>query len=344
LLVGLAGTGLLLLLAGIPPLLGGLRALLGVDESLTSAVRWCLIGLAPNPTGVALRRHLHGRLIHAQGTRPIIPATLVRIVASAVLAWLAVSVLPHQGAAAAGLALSAGAFTEFALLTRVVRRLPPATHRMPYSAVLRQHAQLLPTWLLNTLPAMVTTVGIAHSQQSAPSLVVWPIAYSLAALFSSPVADWDTLTAGALKRGEGMGAVRRATGLLAVGLGGVFALVVATGLDSFYLTRVTAVPDEPAALGLAWLPLLLPMPLLWVLRGAVRGAVMAGEHRVGLVLGGIAHLLCLAAAVAGLSQTQLPGVAVGALAVVAGLVAEVVALALAVRTLPRYGSHPLKPH
>jgi hypothetical protein len=337
LLVGTIGAGLLVLLAATP-LLDGLRALLGIDESLATAVRWCLIGLAPNPIGVALRRHLHGRLIHAHRTRPIMWATLVRIVVSAVLAWIAVSVLPHHGAAAAGLALSAGAFTEFVLLAPVVRRLPSDACRVKVMALVRQHAQLSSAWLLNTLPAMVTTIGIAHSQQPVASLVVWPVSYHLAALFSSPVADWDMIAAGALKRGDGLAAVRRVTLWLVVGLSGLFALVLVTGFDSLYLTRVTEVPAEPARLGLTWLPLLLPMPLLWVLRGAVRGVVVAGDHRVALVVASIAHMFVLAVTVAGLGLTHLPGVAVGAFAIIAGLVAEVVVLAIKAFRRPGAGN------
>jgi hypothetical protein len=320
LLTGLTGCAVLLVLA-TPPALAGLRTVLGIDHSLTAEVRGCLLSLAPNPLGVALRRRLHGRMIRADHTRPIAWATLSRIAASAALAWLAVSLLPEHGAAAAGLALSAGAFTEALLLTPVVRRLPRATGDV--TRLGRRHAQLTTPWLLNNLPALVTTVGIAHAAQSVASLVVWPVTYHLAALFSSPLADWDTVTAAARDRR----AVRIVTWWLTVGFAVLFALVIVSDVDTLFVTRLTAVPSEPAALGLTWLPLLLPMPALWVLRGTVRGVVMAGSRRTPLVLASIAHLLALTTTVTTLGRTALPGVAVGALAVLAGLLAELLALA-----------------
>jgi hypothetical protein len=320
LLVGLTGCAVLLVLA-TPPALAGLRTLLGIDHPLAAEVRGCLLSLAPNPLGVALRRRLHGRLIRAHHTRPIAWATLVRIAASAGLAWLAVAMLPEHGATAAGLALSAGAFTEALLLTPVVRRLPRATGTA--TGVGRRHAQLTAPWLLNNLPALITTVGIAHAAQPADSLIVWPVTYNLATLFSSPLADWDTITAAEPDRG----AVRAVTWWLTAAFAALFTVVILSDVDTWFVTGLTAVPAEPAALGLTWLPLLLPMPMLWVLRGTLRGIVMTGTRRSALVLASTGHLLVLTTTVTALGQTTLPGVAVGALAVLAGLVTELLTLA-----------------
>lgn len=277
--------------------------------------------------GVALRRYLHGRLIRAQHTRPIAWATLVRIVASAALAWVAVQVFPSHGAAAAGFALTCGAWTEFVMLAPVVRRLPQAPRLASAQPVLRRHTQLASAWLLNTMPTMAATIGVAHAGMPIASLAVWPVTYQLALLCSSPLADWDTLTARALKRPGQRRTVRVVTIWLAAGFGGLFAFIVLTGLDTWYVTQLNAVPAQPATLGLTWLPLLLPMPVLWAVRGALRGIVMAGDRRGRLVVASTAHLLILATAVVLLGLTTLPGVAVSALAVVAGLVAEVLVLA-----------------
>jgi hypothetical protein len=313
-------------------LLAGLRWGLGLDDSVTSAVRWCLIGLIPNSLGVALRRHLHGRLIRAHRTRPIVLATLVRITASAGLAALGVSLFPHHGAGAAGLALSVGALTEFAILAVVVRRRPsasrPAGPRVSSRALIRRHRQLSSAWLLNNLPGMATTVGIAHASQSEASLIVWPVTFQLALLFCSPMADWDTITAESAKRTGDRRVIRTVTGWLIGGFGILFATLVVTRLDTVYVAQVNAVPELPAALGLTWLPLLLPMPVLWAVRGMLRGLIMSvPTNRRHLTIASLAHLLTLAATATILGSTHLPGVAAGALAVIAGLVSEVLVLA-----------------
>jgi len=185
--------------------------------------------------------------------------------------------------------------------------------------------------MLNNLPALVTTIGIAHAGEPAASLVVWPVIYQLAVVFASPVADWDTVTAAALRGARAGRAVWTATGWLTVVFGGLFALVVVTGADTFYVRDFAAVPDVPATLGLTWLWLLVPVPVLWVLRASLRGAVMAAERRVGLVAASAVHLLLLASTVAALCVTTMSGVAVGALSIVAGLVGEILVLAHAAR-------------
>jgi hypothetical protein len=324
-------------LALLPPVFAGLHTLLGLDAALAEELRWCLLSLAPNPLWVAVRRYLHGRLIAAHRTRPILLATLVRIAGSATVAWLAVAAVPQHGAAAAGVALTVGAMVEAALLAPVVRGLSrtPKVAAIRPPGLVRRHAQLASAWLLNNLPALITTIGIAHAVEPAASLVVWPVTYQLAVVFASPVADWDTVTARALRERAvhdvDHDAVRTATAWLTAVFGGLFAVVVVSGADTFYVREFAAVPPGPATLGLVWLWLLVPVPFLWVLRGSLRGAVMAGERHTGLVAAGAAHLLLISAAVVALGTTSLPGVAVGALSIVAGLVAETLVLRSAAR-------------
>lgn len=326
--VGLLGS-LVLLGLGVAPVAG---ALLGLDADLTAAVQAGLLGLVPNSAAVAIRRYLHGRLIDAGRTRPITTATVLRIVGSGALAWAAVTAFPAHGALVGGLALSAGAFTEAALLAVAVRGLPVLPDRAGV-ALVRRHGQLSTSWLLNMSPALVTTVGIAHAAGPAVSLVVWPVLYELAKLFASPTADWESVTATTLRRDPGDGAPGRLTGWLAAGFVAAFGTVQLTSLDELYLRALIAVPPEPAALGLQWAPLLLPVPALWLLRGYLRGVAMATLRTRSLAWAGAVHLAVLVAAVAGLGATSLPGVGVGTLAVLAGLFTDIAVTAVLLRLL-----------
>jgi hypothetical protein len=332
--VGLLGMAVLLALGALPPLLAGIRLLLGIDDALTASVRAFLLALAPNSVGVAIRRHLHGRLIAAGRTGPIGPATLIRIGGSAAVAWAGVAAFPRHGALVAGLALSLGAFTEAALLALAARRLPPRPGpftRTGTRHLVARHAQLSSARLLVMVPALVTTVAVAHSARPAASLVAWPAVYGLAALFASPATDWESVTATALQRDRRRTAARRVTGWLVAAFSGAFVLVVAGGAAEVYLRGFVAVPAGPAGLGLHWLPLLLPLPVLWIVRAYLRGVVMAGERAGALVGASVAHLATLVAAAAGLSLTELPGVAVASVAVLAGLAVDVLVTGVAGR-------------
>jgi hypothetical protein len=98
--VGAAGALVLLLLGVVPPAAHLVRLAFGLDAPLLRHVRDGLVALAPNALGVALRRELHGRLVHAGRTGPIVAATAVRIVGTGVLAFAAVAIWPDRGALA----------------------------------------------------------------------------------------------------------------------------------------------------------------------------------------------------------------------------------------------------
>jgi hypothetical protein len=78
--VGAVGALVLLLLGAVPPAADVVRIVFGLDAELLRHVRDGLVALAPNAIGVALRRDLHGRFVHAGRTGPIVAATAVRIV------------------------------------------------------------------------------------------------------------------------------------------------------------------------------------------------------------------------------------------------------------------------
>jgi hypothetical protein len=88
------------------------------------------------------------------------------------------------------------------------------------------------------------------------------------------------------------------------------------------MSGLLAVPPQPTELGLRWAPLLLVVPALWLIRADLRGALIADEATGWLVRAGAAHTAILALATAALAMTNAPGVAVGCVAILAGLLAD----------------------
>ncbi|GIH81582.1 hypothetical protein [Planobispora longispora] len=327
LLTGLAGALTLVALATVPPLIALVRLAFDADEVLLDHVRAGLVGLAPNALGVALRRYLHGRLIIAGRTRAIATATGARLAGTFALAWGGIALLPQHGALVAGLALSAGAFSESAGLALAVRRLPrpPARGQGRYGELLRRHAEISTTRLLNMVPMVITTVGVAHSAQAAASLMVWPAIYELTMLFASPTSDWEAVVATALRQDRRDGTPRRLTIWLAGAFASAFVIVLATGPAALYLRDLLVVPQHPAGLALDWAALLVPVPALWLVRGYLRGVILAGAVAGWLVGASLAHTAALIVSLMVLARTPLPGVAVASLAVLAGMTADLAA-------------------
>jgi hypothetical protein len=337
--VGVLGAAVLLFLGVTPPALEALRVVFGLDADLLGQVSDGLVALAPNSLGVALRRDLHGRFIHAGRTGSIITATAVRIVGTGALAWVAVAIWPQRGALAGGLALSAGALLETAMLAVAARALPTLSDGRDLGLVglMGRHIHLSSTRLLAMAPMMITMVGIAHSQQARASLVVWPALYELLMLFSSPTTDWAAVSARALRRCRSSPVPRRLTVWLCGGFSVAFIAVVATGVAEGYLRWLVAVPPDPTALALRWIPVLLVVPAAWIVRAYLQGVLIAIGATAALVRASAAHVLVLGATVAVLAATALPGVGAASIAVVAGLLAD---LAITARYVTSHHSDP----
>jgi hemerythrin-like domain-containing protein len=98
-------------------------------------------------------------------------------------------------------------------------------------------------------------------------------------------------------------------------------VVVLSGAGEGYLRSLVGVPEGPAVLAVSWMPVLLVVPALWVLRAHLHGILMAAGRTAVFVRAGVAHALVLAGTVLGLGA--LPGVGAACLAVVAGLLVDV---------------------
>jgi hypothetical protein len=320
--VGVVGSALLAGVA-LPPGSHAVAALFGLHPHLAGAVSTFLLGLAPNSFAVAVRRYLHGRLIAAGRTSPIIPATLIRIAATGAIAWTGMDLWPSAGPFVAGCALSIGAFLEGAGLALPVRRLPAGTPSGSVAGLVARHGHLSAARLLTMAPPLITTVGIAHAANAPASLIVWPVITELVSLFSSPTTDWEAVTAVAARHQQERAASRRLTGWLAAALTALIIATLVSGLADVFVRDLVAVAKEPADLGLHWAFLLVPVPALWVLRGYLRGRAIGQDAAGRLTVASIVHTVVLVAVVAALSSSGLPGVACGGIAVVAGLAADV---------------------
>jgi hypothetical protein len=312
-------------LAGLA-LLPGFPALLGLPPALRGDFRACLLSFATAPLAVALRRYLHGRLIHHDTTRPIAEATMARItltvVAGLLLRWAGI-----PSAWLGGLALSCGAWVEAGYLAVTARRLDPAPPPgEPAGRVSLQHARITSIMLLNMSPALVTTIVIARSNEATASLVVWPVLYGLVSLGTVPLSDLDAVGAAFLRRAGRHSVLLRFTLVLAGVLLAVALLIALTPLARLYIVDFSNVPSGPADLGLRWMAVLAAAPPLWAIRGRLRALAIAGERTQALPRAAGVHLMTLLGLGALLPLSPLPGVACAALAIIGALTAEILLL------------------
>jgi hypothetical protein len=298
-----------------------------------------IAGLAPNSLGVAIRRYQHGRLIHGRRTGPIVGATVVRLATTAAIAWAGTAVQPRHGAFIAGAALSVGAFLEaFALfIVRTPAYASPESVDGVYTGLIVHHGHLSAARLLVMAPTVVTIVGVAHASRATESLIVWPVLMQLAALFTSPTTDWESVAATAVRDNPHSRAPIRLTAALAVAISTLFAATFITGIAAAFVRDLLAVPHHAADLGIRWAWLLLPLPALWITRAYLRGVVMAADTPRWLSIASLGHTVTLIGGLAILTRTGLPGVACAGIALVTGVAVET-AITMCARPSPTRSS------
>jgi hypothetical protein len=182
--VGALAAALLLLAAGVPAVF---VKPLDLHGPVIEQARAALAGFAPASFAVAWRRYLHGRLIVLGRTGGIGAATVLRLVGSGSVAWLLGPGSSTPGLVG-GTAFASGALVESLILSFAVHARSRAGRRQiaeppepasdpvsrpepsPLVLILRAHAPLTMTRLLNMSPQIVTTITITHSGQAGPSV------------------------------------------------------------------------------------------------------------------------------------------------------------------------------
>jgi Na+-driven multidrug efflux pump len=171
-------------------------------------------------------------------------------------------------------------------------------------------------------PTVITTIGVAHAANASASLIVWPVLIQFAALFTSPMTDWESVSATALRDDRRNRAPRRLTVSLAAAVTALFVAAYLGGITELFVRGLLAVPPEAAGLGLRWMWLLLPLPALWVARAYLRGILMAADDTRWLSYAGLGHVVVLVGTLTVLAGTGLPGVACAGIAITAGVAVE----------------------
>ncbi|MTK02056.1 hypothetical protein [Micromonospora sp. CP22] len=331
--VGIAATVVIAVLGLYRP---ALAALFSLDEATSRDAGAALLALAPASVVVASRRYLHGRFIAFGATGGIGVATGVRLVASATFAWCTAPFVA-SGAAWGAAALTLGACAEAATLAlrlRGVRAVEDHIADAPAAGlgvISAAHLPMAAARMLNMIPQLITTIGIAHAATSLASLAAWPVVYGLLSLFTGPMGDYETVGAAALRRNPA-DPVPRMLGALLVGVITVaYGFVLFTPLHSLYLHNFSQLTGEPLQLALIWSVATLLIPAGWVVRGYLRAGALAGGRPRILAYGVGVHLAGLVSVLVATVMAGLPGLACAALAVLGGVLAETVGLALSDR-------------
>ena len=334
--VGLGGCVLL-----VPVWSGLLATPFGISEITWAAARDALLGLAPAPLLVALRRYFHGLLIGTKRTDWIALATVTRIMTSVVLATL-LSVIFDLAAFGIGIALTVAVAVEVCIVAFADGQARLANlrgiRRDGVLQVARFHLPLSLSMLVAVAPVSAMLVALALTDGARETVFAWLVVFIGPLLITSATFDLEALAAAerdeaAPDEPEDPSTAKpppdaraqpdtSAAGMLAMSLlfGAAFtglwlALGPAAGLDGTVVW---------------WLA---PFPLLCVTREVLRGWLVArGGARPTLVTVAAGSLPLLFTLVVAYGSGMQP-IAAAALAVSVGAAAEAATLWACLRRL-----------
>jgi hypothetical protein len=285
-----------------------LRSVLGVEPDVARAAQRALAVLCIWPAAVAWRRIHQGVLIRLGQTRVIGYAVALRLTTVVSVITLGVWRGGVAGATLGACALACGVTVESTCVWLVARRvlrseLPldsdEAGGVRDLRAFHRYYLPLAGTMLCFMISSPLLTAGLAHGSAPALSLAVWPVAYTLVLLLTSPLNGMQQVAVRLGRDARSAQVTRRL--LLSSGVA-VSALLVAfnaSGVTRWLLATAINSPENTREPALRVIWLLSALPLLIAARALCRGLLVA-EGRTGVIqVAIIVNVLALAAMLLG---------------------------------------------
>ncbi len=319
---------LLMLLLLLPPVFHlVVERGVGLPPAIARPTWLALCWLLPWPGAIGLRRFYQGVLIADGRTRRVTVGTLARVGLMALSGSLLAFCGPLPGAAAGGLALSAGVLAEMLVARRLarpsLRRLAqrPAEGEVPgYRAIGRFYLPLAMTPLIALSVQPVVTFFLGRGQNAIESLAVLPVLYGLTFIFRALGLSYQEAAIALVGRGLEH---RREAGHFALGLGlacvAMLGLIALTPLADVWLRGVSGLAPELARFARWPLAMMVLLPGLTVWITWQRSLlVLAGRTTpvsIATAVEAAAILLLLALLIPRLAW---PGIQIAALALVTG--------------------------
>ncbi|MCX6546104.1 MAG: hypothetical protein NTV05_17045 [Acidobacteria bacterium] len=185
---------------------------------------------------------------------------------------------------------------------------------------------LAATWLMMAVEGPYVAAIIARMPDAAFNLAAYGVAFALGWLAESPIMMLLTASNALVHDRQSFLALRRFTRLLNAGVTAVLLVGVTPPVFAFLTGRLIGLPPEVARLAHIATALLIPWPAAIGYRRFYQGILVRHHLTRRVAYGTVVRLTFMSVTAAGLAwTTTLPGAAIGAMALTAGVVAEAAA-------------------
>lgn len=308
--------------------------ILGIPQNIIDATRPGMVIMIFWSALIGYRRFHQGILIKNGRTGTVSTGTVLRIIASAGVAFgLGVaSALP--GAVIGGLSLMAAVLVEMIYVHIIVRpdvEMLPDKRKKPEDMltawrVLRFHLPLAATSLMTLLVRPVLESGIASTPEAELGLAAFPVVFSIILIMRSGGLAWQEVVITLSNSDEDVNRLRRFTGFLGVGTSGFMAIFALTSLIDIYTGVILGVPETLQPMIAAGTAFAIFVPFITAWQSYFRALLMRVDNTAPIYQGMIVGFVITVGVLWGGLQAGMPALPLASAALSAGIAVELVFL------------------
>ncbi len=310
--------------------------LLGPPPDVLEPGRIGLMIMTPWTLSIAYRRFQQGLLLRFGRSRAVGLGTGVRLATNVLVLGIGWRIGTLPGIVVGTLAVACGVMAEAVyagiaahpVIKGPLAAASPLETPLTFRRFLRFYTPLLVTPFLLFFAMPLASAAMSRMPRALDSLAVWPVVNGLVFTLRSVAFALNEVAVSIVERPRALPALKRFTGLLALGLTGVLVAMAATPLSGFWFGRVSALPGELVLLAATGLWLAFLLPAVTAYQSFYQGVIVY-SHRTGSVTESMVVFLATCALVlgAGIVVQGPPGLHVALVGFVLGSLAQVFWLA-----------------
>ncbi len=264
--------------------------LMGMPHEVIEPARYGLMIMIPWSWSIAYRRFHQGVLIRFGHSKAVSTGTMIRLGAD--LTFLGIGYALHNipGIIVATCAVAAGVISE-AIYAGIVAH-PVIMHELKPSVPIKPpltlrafiafYFPLVLTSLLSLLVQPIGAAALSRMPHAIESLASWSVVSGLIFMLRSFGVAYNEVVVALLEKFQSAKKLWEFAVRMMLITSGIWLLIIATPLSSFWFRTVSALPDELAMLAQIGIWISLPMPALAVLQSWYQGAILHSHKTRGI--------------------------------------------------------------
>jgi hypothetical protein len=273
--------------------------MMGMPHEIIQPARVGLMIMTPWTWSIAYRRFHQGVLIRFGHSKAISTGTLIRLSADLTVLGIGYSLHTIPGIIVATCAVAAGVVSEAiyvgTIAHPVIRQelIPAAPIHPPLTmrAFFAFYVPLVMTSLLSLLAQPIGAAAMSRMPKAIESLATWSVVSGLIFMLRSFGVAFNEVVVALLEEYQSAKRLWSFAIKLILITSGIWLLIMATPLSSFWFQTVSALPNDLALLAQLSIWIALPMPALAVLQSWYQGAILHSHKTRAIIEAVMIYLL-----------------------------------------------------